>query len=516
MSMGKTIAKAAGVILVMNLSTKLLGFVRDLLVAKNFGATTATDAYLVAYTIPFFLQSILGFALVTAVVPLLTKYLVEDREEEAWRLASSILNITFVALTAISLVFILGARYVVGALAPGFNPDTAALAVNLTRIMIPSLIFMSTGMVITGILNAKYRFAVAAFAPGFSNLIIILTLVFFANQGVHSLAIGTLVGFVGFLLLQIPVLFKTGFKYSFTFDLQHPDIKKIMWQIGPIVLGVAVNQVYFALNRVFASGMPEGSIAALDFGNKLMNLPLGVFVAAISSAIFPALAAHAVKNQRDKLAQTLIKGLNLVSIITIPAAVGLIVLRTPIVKLLFERGAFTATATVATASALFFFSLSLMPQAANMVITRAYYAVGDVRRPLLMGVYSIAANIIISFIAIRYLAHAGLALANSVAITINTFILYTGLKKHLPFMHTRAFLLELGKILTASAGMGVVTWVCARALVGLQGSKGLVLQVGVSVVVGIIVFMVLVSLLRSETALGLLDDIRKKILKRTK
>jgi len=196
-------------------------------------------------------------------------------------------------------------------------------------------------MVITGILNAKFRFACLAFAPGFSNLIIIFALVFFGKLGVESLAIGTLVSFIGFLLLQIPVLFMTGFKYSFTFDFQHPDIKKLLRQIGPIVLGVAVNQVYFALNRVFASSMPEGSIAALDYGNKLMNLPLGVFVAAISSAIFPALSANAVKNQRDKLADTLIKGLNLVCIITIPASLGLMVLRVPISMVVLERGTFT-------------------------------------------------------------------------------------------------------------------------------------------------------------------------------
>lgn len=511
MSTGHKIVKAAGIILVMNLSTRLLGFVRDLLVAKHFGATTATDAYLVAYTVPFFLQSILGFALVTAVVPILTKYLVEDKREEAWHLASSILNLTVVGLSAISLGFILGAKYVVAALAPGFAPDTMQLAIDLTRIMLPSLIFMSTGMVITGILNANYKFAIAAFAPGFSNLIIIISLIFFARLGIHALAIGTLISFIGFLALQIPFLHRTGFKYSFVLDWKHPEIQKLIRQIGPIVLGVAVNQVYFALNRVFASALPAGSIAALDFGNKLMNLPLGVFVAAISSAIFPALAAHAIKGERDKLAQTLIKGLNMVSLITIPASIGLIVLRVPIIQLLFERGAFTHQATLATAATLFFFAMSLMPQAANMVITRAYYAVGDVRRPLYMGVYSIAANLIISFIAVRYLAHAGLALANSVAITINTFILYTGLKKHLPFMHTREFIVELGKILFASAGMGVTASLIASMLSGFHGSKGLIIQVGGGVGAGIAVFAVLVLLLRSETAWEIINSVKKKL-----
>ncbi|NMA15306.1 MAG: murein biosynthesis integral membrane protein MurJ, partial [Clostridia bacterium] len=274
--MTKSIAKAAGIVLMMNLASKILGFVRETVIANKFGASELTDAYLVAYTLPYFLQAILGFALVTAVVPVLTKYLVKKDYEQAWHVASTIINLTAALLIVFSLLGMIAAAFLVKITAPGFSPDLSRLATDLALIMFPSVVFMGVGMVLTGILNATYKFAVPAFAPGFSNIIIIVTVIFFGSRyGVTGLAVGTLVSFFGFLILQIPVLKSIKFKYSFSFDYRHPAVKQAAYSIGPIVLGVAVNQIYFALNRIFASGLAEGSISALNFANKLMTLPLG-------------------------------------------------------------------------------------------------------------------------------------------------------------------------------------------------------------------------------------------------
>jgi putative peptidoglycan lipid II flippase len=513
--MKNNVAKAVGVVLAMNLATKILGFVRETFIASGFGASSATDAYLVAYTIPYFLQAILGFALVSAVVPVLTKYLVDKNYDEAWHVASTILNLTALVLSVLTLIGMVGAGFLVKATAPGFSPDSAALATYLTRIMFPSVVFMGVGMVISGILNASYRFAIPAFAPGLSNIIIIASVVFFAARfGINGLAVGTLVSFFGFLVLQVPVLKSVKFKYSFVLDLKHPAVRQLMFTIGPIVLGVAVNQINLALNRIFASWLAEGSISALNFAMKLMNLPQGIFVAAVVAAIYPTMSAYAIKGEKKALGDTLLRGLGMVSLITIPAAVGLMVLREPIIQLLFERGAFDRQATIATAYALLYYSLGLFPGAANMVITRAYYAVGDVHIPVLAGIFSVVVNVILSFLFMGPMAHAGLALANSLATGANTLFLYYGLKKHLTFLKGNQLMISLGKICLASGFMALVTWfgtVFLGARLDLNIKRNLALLVMSVITLGGLSYFLAVLILKVEDIRLLQEALLKKI-----
>ena len=293
--MGKSIVKATGVILVINICVKILGFLRESFIANAYGAGTLTDAYQIAYTIPYFLQAILGYALVTAVVPILTKHLVSNNKEEAWYVGSCAINITALGLFVITALGMIISAVLVKLLAPGFSAEEAALTAQLTRIMFPSVIFMGVGMVFTGIANASYKFGVAAFAPGFSNLIIIASVLIFASSvGIWGLAWGTLISFIGFFLIQIPVLWRIGFKYRLVLGLKHPDIRQIIRDILPIILGVAVNQICFAVNRIFASYLAEGSISCLNYSNKLMMLPIGIFVNAVAYAIYPSLSEMAL------------------------------------------------------------------------------------------------------------------------------------------------------------------------------------------------------------------------------
>ncbi|MDD2498476.1 MAG: murein biosynthesis integral membrane protein MurJ [Desulfitobacteriaceae bacterium] len=500
--MTKSIAKAAGIVLMMNLASKVLGFVRETVIANKFGASGLTDAYLVAYTLPYFLQAILGFALVTTVVPVLTKYLVQEDYDEAWHVASTIINLTAAVLAVFTLFGMVAAAFLVKITAPGFTPELSQLATGLAQIMFPSVVFMGVGMVLTGILNASYKFAAPAFAPGFSNLIIIGTVIFFGYRyGITGLAVGTLISFFGFFLLQVPVLKSIKFKYSFSFDYRHPAVKQAAVSIGPIVLGVAVNQIYFALNRIFASGLAEGSISALNFANKLMTLPLGVFVAAVASAIYPALAAQAIKGDRKALKDTMLRGLGMVSLITVPAAVGLMVLREPIVRLLFEHGAFDREATLATAAALFYFSIGLFPGAANMIITRAYYAVEDVKTPVVVGAFSIIVNLVLSFALLPVMGHAGLALANSLAAGFNMIFLFFRLKKHLPGLKGRGLLVSLGKMCAASALMALLLGAASGFLgtiFNLDVRRELALMVFTAISAGALSYFVAVIVLRVE------------------
>ncbi len=281
-------------------------------------------------------------------------------------------------------------------------------------------------------------------------------------------------------------------------------------------MGVAVNQIYYALNRVFASGLMEGSISALNYANLVMTLPLGVFVSAIVSAIYPALSTHAITGDKRSLADTMLKGLGMVSLIAIPAAVGLMVLRVPIVSLLFERGMFDHQATMATAQALLYFSVGLFPAAANMIITRAYYAVSDVRTPVVVGLISIVADLLLSIVLVGKMGHAGLALANSLAAGVNTLFLFYGLKKHIPDLKARKLLISLGKICAASILMAVITYFIASYLgqkINLEGDRGLIILVGTAISAGALSYFIAATAFKVEDIRSVQEIMIRKIRK---
>ena len=519
--MGKSIVKATGVILVINICVKILGFLRESFIANAYGAGTLTDAYQIAYTIPYFLQAILGYALVTAVVPILTKHLVSNNKEEAWYVGSCAINITALGLFVITALGMIISAVLVKLLAPGFSAEEAALTAQLTRIMFPSVIFMGVGMVFTGIANASYKFGVAAFAPGFSNLIIIASVLIFASSvGIWGLAWGTLISFIGFFLIQIPVLWRIGFKYRLVLGLKHPDIRQIIRDILPIILGVAVNQICFAVNRIFASYLAEGSISCLNYSNKLMMLPIGIFVNAVAYAIYPSLSEMALTKNWHKMAQTLKRGIGMVCLVAIPAAAGLCVLASPIVQIVFERGSFDHSATLATACALMMFTVGLVPISVNMVLTRAFYALEDVITPVKIGGFIILADIVLSFALFKLMPYggSGLALANSLALLIGTIGMYYYLKrKSLKDLKEGNLLISLIKMFVA-AGVMVLAVLAVRfgftALgVDLTATHGVVLLVGAGICVGIAVYAIMIFALKLEETKMVMDAVKKKLKK---
>ncbi len=513
--MEKSILRATTVVLLMNLVAKLLGFGREMVIARVFGANMYTDAYLVAYTLPYFLQTILGFALVTVTVPLLTKYLIDGRKEEAFRVGNYFINLVAVFMAFCAVLGVLFAPFLVKITAPLFNAETAAIATGLTRIMFPSVVFMGLGMVVTGILNAQHRFLAAAFAPGFSSFIIIVGLwLVGSNYGIEGLACATLISFLGLLAVQLPSLFRSGYRYRPEISLRHADVKIAMATILPIVLGTAVNQIYFALNRIFASGLAEGSISALNYASKLVNFPSGVFVAAIASAVYPSFSEFVIKGEKDRLAGSLQKGVGMVMLMGIPAAIGLIVLRVPIVQLLFEGGAFTHENTLQTASALLYFSIGLFPFAAILVLTRVFYAFGDVKIPVYAGIAGIAINVATSFLAIGPLAHNGLALANSFAAIANMLIFFVVLKKYLPGLSYRPFVDSFLRIGISSLGMGLAIRFALPVLervFGTGGDRGLLLVVAIAICGGIALYILLCFLFRIREAVYMKEIISRKI-----
>ncbi len=509
--MGKNLVKAAGWLLILNSCVKVLGFVREMVIANGFGASASTDAYLAAYTVPYFFQAVLGYAFVSAVLPMLSQYWQADGDNrEANRLGSTLINLVAAGMLLLSLAGIAASQLLVWLTAPELPTDTALLAAKMARIMFPSALFMSVGMVISGILNSCYRFTAAALAPGVAALGIILATVFFAHGNIEVVAWGTLLGYVGFFLLTVADLPKTGFRYCFAWDLKHPAIKRVLADLIPIVLGLAVNQIYTILNRIFASGLTEGSITVLNYANKLINLPLGVFVAAVITAAFPALAEQAQEADGRQLKTTVSNGLSMILLVAIPATCGIMLLDQPVVRLLFQSGEFGAAETGATAYALLMMCPGLIFLAISMLLIRVYYALGDVKTPLYTGAVSILGNLVVSWALVGVLHHGALGLANSVAAAVNALLMWLLLERRLHFSRETGLGRDLLRIVGATAVMCLpvalfASWVAA-------GPDKMQLLIRLVVVIGgaVAVYVGLLILLKVRALRVLVAGLKKK------
>jgi len=502
-------AGATIILMIMNMAARLIGFVRETVIAAIYGATGFTDAYQVAYTLPYFLQMVLGMALVSSIVPVIVKKSGQGKIEEGNLIASSTINITTLIMMAFAIVCIFGAKLLVKITAPNLSAEVADMATLMTKIMFPSVVFMSVAQLITGILNANQKFGVAAFAPAFGSLVIMLGTLFFGKTYEYALPVATLVSFIGMLIIQLPALFKTGFKYSFTLDLKDEEVKKIFGNLFPVFLGTATYQLYLAINRYFASGLAEGSISALNYASKLMNLPLALFVSSLVSAIFPLLSRQALEDNVKPMWQSLLKALKLSLLTILPCALGLMALATPIIKILFERGAFDANATALTANALIFFGPGMAGMALAQILTRAYYAKGNVKMPMYSGLISIAFNIVFSIILMKPMGIAGLALANSIAAITNALIMFIVLKNNLSMSISdcKPVISSGIKALIASVATAVAANFSYNILINHVSQ---LISLGCGICFGVLIYIAVISILKEYELFRFIKDIFHK------
>ncbi|MTV49908.1 murein biosynthesis integral membrane protein MurJ [Heliobacillus mobilis] len=495
------IARAAALIMVVTLAGRFFGFIREMLTARNF-PVDQVDSYVVAYTLPNIFGVAMTGAFLAAFIPIFTQLLVDGEKERAWRLGSTVLNAVFLAffvLVAIGMIF---APAVVQLIAPGFASDRMELTVELMRIMFPTLIFASVGGITAGILNSFNHFMLPSIGPTLASITAVGFIYFLApSMGVYSLAFGVLVGLFFQLAVQIPAMPRNGFRYQLLMDLKEPLVREIGLLIVPVLIGVGIGQVNILIDRMLASGLPAGSISALNFANQIMQLPMGIFVQAISVPVFPALSALAANGDMAGLRRTMGKGTNYYTLVLVPMTVGLMVLSIPTVRIIFERGEFTAENTLATASALFWYSLGILPYAMRDLYTRLFYALQDTRTPVQVGAFCVAIHILLNLILIRFMAHGGLALATSIATALNMIILGWILWKRIGGWQVRQELAVLKKAAVASLIMGLIVFELNGYLsqhLSQIPHWGELLQLFVSVSAGAAVYAVLIWLLRVE------------------
>ncbi len=518
MSSGTKVAKAAGMLMIAMLISRVLGYVREAALASSFGATNETDAFLAAFTVPDFLYDLLvGGVLSSAFIPVFTSYLATDREEEAWEVASTMINLILLIMAvciALGMIFTVPLTKIV---AYKFTGETLDLAVKLTRVMFPAFIILAVNGLIMGILNSYKHFAAPAIGAIVYNLcIIVLGLALASKYGIMAFAIGVVVGHAANFLVQFPVLSKKGMRYRFSFNLRHPGVQKMFLLMVPAMLGLAANRVNLIVNQTVASGINEGSITALRLASRLMWLPLGVFAGSIAVAVFPTLTSQAARREMAEFKQTLSMGIRSIFLITIPASVGLAVLSVPIVRLLFERGEFNPGATQVTAYALIFYCIGLFAQSAVWVITRAYYALHDTLRPLLIAVTTIVVNIALNFLLRPVMEERGLALAYSLTGIYNMAVLLYFLRVKIGRIGMKKIIKSFVLVTVSSGIMGVAAYLASTFLgtyLNLENDINRVIQVGVSIVVGLTVFVGAILPWRLEETEVIMGMMKKKLKK---
>lgn len=515
MSSGKKVAKAAGFLMVAMLLSRMLGYVREAALASAFGKTWITDAFLAAFTVPDFMYDLLvGGILSSAFIPVFSSYLATDKEDEAWEVASTMINLIIIIMVVCIALGMIFTPYLTKAVAYKFTGQTLQLSVKLTRIMFPAFVILALNGLIMGMLNSYKHFAAPAIGAIAYNLCIIVAGLLFAKKlGIAAFAIGVVIGHTTNFLIQLPVLAKKGMKYKFKLNLKHPGVKKMFLLMIPAMLGLAANRVNLIVNQNFASGISEGSITALRLASRLMWLPMGVFAGSIAVAVFPTLTSQAARKEMDDFKETLSMGIRSILLIIIPASVGLAVLSVPIVRLLFERGEFTHAATLVTANALIFYCIGLFAQSAVWVVTRAYYALHDLTRPLKVALTTIIINIILNYFLRPVLQERGLALADSIAVIYNLTVLLFVLQKKIGGIGIRKIFRSFVMITLSSGLMGVVVYLVSTYLgshLDLSVRLNQVIQVGASIGLGAVVFAVAILMCKLDETQVIVDMIRRK------
>lgn len=494
-----SVTKAAGVVGSATLLSRILGYVRDVAMASFFGASLYSDAFIAAFRIPNLLRRLFGEgSLSIAFVPVFAECLSQQGRAEAEKLAGSAMRLLALVLVVVSILGIFLAPVIVYLTAHGFtsDPEKYALCVKLTRLMFPYIFFIGLVALCMGILNTLGHFAAPALAPTLLNVGMIGAMVVAAwmspskNTQVIGLSLGVLLGGVLQLGLQIPFLIKKGIHFWRATQLWHPAMKRVLALMGPAVFGAAVYQINSLVNTLMASFLPTGSISYLYYADRLVQFPLGIFGIAMATAVLPTLSRQAAVAQWDDLRATFAHALKLVFFITLPAMVGLIVLREPIVALLFQRGDFDARTTQLTASALLYYGLGLWAFSAVRIVLNTFYALKDTRTPVRMAVISIAANAAMGAVLMWPMKHNGLALALSLASVLNLGLLTHALRKRLGSLGWRLIATSVAKSGLCAVFMGIAVWMLAQWIIPAASGHWLSALLGLMIclIAGIVVF----------------------------
>jgi putative peptidoglycan lipid II flippase len=464
---GPALARSAGVIGLATMASRVLGLIRDVVLALLFGASATMDAFYVAFKIPNLLRDLFAEgAMSAAFVPTFTRQLTRHGRAAAWRLGNQVINalllvtgllvVAGVAFAEPLIRFIVAREYAADA-------QQFALTVSLTRVMLPFLTLVALAVALMGMLNSLRRFFIPALSPAMLNVatiacafLLVPVMPAFGLDPIFAIAFGTLLGGFGQVVLQWPVLRAEGYRYRWMLDARDENLREILLLMGPGTIGVAAVQVNLLVNTMLATGEGEGAVSWLNYAFRLMYLPIGLFGVSVATATLPEVARRAAAGDLAGMRRTVSSGLRLMLMLNVPATVGLVVLAAPIVGLIFERGQFTPFDTDATARALMFYAPGLLGYSAVKICAPSFYALRDARTPVAVSIGAVLLNLVLNLTLVRIMGYTGLALGTALAAVANALVLAGLLARRLGGLDGRTLGMALLKILVASALMGGV------------------------------------------------------------
>lgn len=471
----RKLIKSTGIIGSATVASRVLGFVRDILFARMFGTGIFSQAFVVAFRLPNMLRDMVGEgATDAAIVPVLSDYRHTRTEEEYWQAARVILNLMVLVLAVLLVCGIIFAPLLVRMIAPGFitDPEKFSATVWLTRMLFPYIFFLGLVAYSKGVLSSFDYFTTPAFAQVVINVTMILALYFLCDRiGIEGLVFGVLTGGFFQVLLQIRPLVSRGFKLKGPLCFIHPAAERIGKLLIPRLLGTAVYQLSVFIDTILASLggiVGVGGVSGLYFANRLVQLPLAVFGIALATAVLPRMSKEAAQKNMDELKDTISFSLNSVFTVMVPCSFGLMILATPIIRIIFQGGEFTAYSTLITSNALFYYTIGLSAYAGIKILVSAYYAMGDTRTPVKTASVSLLVNLVLNLILMWRLKIGGLALATSIAAITNFLSLYIILTRRIGDIGDKKIFISLMKILVASVIMAVFTVFAMRVITPLK------------------------------------------------
>ena len=456
--------RSTGIVVVSTLLSRVLGFLRDMLTAKYFGASGNLDGFFVAFRIPnLFRRLVAEGALTVSFIPIYMEYRLNYGDDEARLLAQKTLSILLVILGVIVSLGIVFSPEIVRIIAYGFSsPEKIELTVALNRLMFPYLVMVSIVAFAMGVLNSHDRFFAPAFSPVLLNvgfIFGIISLSAFFDEPLYGLAVGVLIGGVLQVLLQIPYMIKAGFRIKFSLDFNHPGIRKIFSLVIPTLFGFAIYQINILMSTLLASFLPDGSISYLYYSDRLTEMVLGIFIVSMGSVLLPAMSRISAAENIDGLKNLYTKSISAALFLAVPAGVALMTAGIPIVSVLFMRDKFSAHHAIMTERALFYSSMGVASVALLRITTPAFYSLKDTRIPVLTAFVSFIINIILGYILMKtHMAHAGLSLAGTVSVSIQVILLMLLLRKKIGKLNSNPVFYSAVKFLIASGVMAIVLW----------------------------------------------------------
>jgi putative peptidoglycan lipid II flippase len=510
-----TIAKSAGIISFATLLSRILGFLRDIVIARLFGIYLYAQAFVIAFRIPNLFRDLVGEGAANAAfVPVFSEYSLRHTKEEFWELVNIVLSLLLVILMSITVLGVVLSPIIIRLIAPGFiaSPEKLETTIRLTRIIFPYILLIALTAYAMGILNTLKHFTIPAFAPCLLNIsIIVFALIF--GEGITGLALGVLVGGVLQLAIQVPLLYKKGFRLRFFRRFKHPAAKTIGILMLPRILSSCIYQLNNFVDSIFGSLawiVGEGGVAVLYFSYRLLQFPLGLFSNALSQAILPALSQEALEGTTDNLKRTLSWGLRTTFFAMLPASAGFMVLARPIVSILFGGGKFDLNSSQLTASALFFYSIGLSAYGAKKIVQSCFFSLKDTVTPAKIAFITLVMNIILNSVLMFPLKIGGVALATSISGIISFLMLLSALYKRLGGFNIKEIQVSFARMLLASLCMAGVCFLVSSRSIALENillSK--VLHLLILIVSGVLSYIVFCFLFKVKEIRELWKGLRK-------